>query len=74
MLLKHLMNCLLSAYGIQRSMSRAGTPTGNGAMEAINGWVKVALMTDFHITGKKPVDEEGDDYIHFFNQEFQLIL
>ena len=30
-------NELLPAYNIERSMSRAGTPTDNGAMEAING-------------------------------------
>jgi len=62
-------NELLPSYGIQRSMSRAGTPTDNGAMEAINGWVKAELMTDFHITGEKPINEEVDDYIRFFNQE-----
>ena len=30
-------NELLPMYGITRSMSRAGTPTDNAAMEAING-------------------------------------
>ena len=43
-------NELLPAYNIIRSMSRAGTPTDNGAMEAINGWIKSELFTDFHIT------------------------
>lgn len=56
-------------YGITRSMSRAGTPTDNAAMEAINGWIKAELFMDFHITGAKPVEEEIDEYIHFFNKE-----
>lgn len=62
-------NELLPSFGIIRSMSRAGTPTDNGAMESINGWIKTELMTDFHVTGEKPVEEEIDDYIRFFNEE-----
>ena len=62
-------NELLPSLGIIRSMSRAGTPTDNGAMESINGWIKTELMTDFHVTGEKPVEEEIDDYIRFFNEE-----
>ena len=33
-------NELLPLYNIVHSMSRAGTPTDNAAMEAINGWIK----------------------------------
>jgi len=33
-------NELLPMYNITHSMSRAGTPTDNAAMEAINGWIK----------------------------------
>ena len=62
-------NELLPMYGIIRSMSRAGTPTDNGAMEAINGWIKTELTTDFHVTGEKSIKEEVDDYIKFFNEE-----
>ena len=62
-------NELLPMYRIKRSMSRAGTPTDNGAMEAINGWIKAELFTDFHITGEKPVVQEIDEYIQFFNEE-----
>lgn len=51
-------NEMLPAYNIIRSMSRAGTPTDNGAMEAINGWMKAEIFTDFHITGNKNVKEE----------------
>ena len=62
-------NELLPMYGITRSKSRAGTPTDNAAMEAINGWVKTEMFTDFHVTGERPIEEEVDDYIAFFNEE-----
>lgn len=62
-------NELLPMYGITRSMSRAGTPTDNAAMESINGWIKAELFTDFHVTGEKSVKEEIDDYILFFNEQ-----
>ena len=61
-------NELLPMYGITRSMSRAGTPTDNAAMEAINGWIKAEMFMDFHITGDRPVLEEVDEYIVFFNE------
>lgn len=62
-------NEILPAYNIKRSMSRAGTPTDNGAMEAVNGWIKAELFTDMHVTGERPVKEEISDYIKFFNEE-----
>lgn len=62
-------NELLPEYSIVHSMSRAGTPTDNGAMEAINGWIKDELFNDFHLTGKNTVFEEIDNYVHFFNHE-----
>ena len=62
-------NELLPAHNIVRSMSRAGTPTDNAAMESINGWIKTELFTDFHITGEKSVADEIADYIKFFNEE-----
>ena len=62
-------NELLPMYGITRSMSRAGTPTDNAAMEAINGWIKAELFMDLHVTGEKTVQAEIDDYILFFNEQ-----
>lgn len=62
-------NDLLPMYGITHSMSRAGTPTDNAAMEAINGWIKAELFTDFHVTGERPVETEVDEYIGFFNEQ-----
>lgn len=60
-------NELLPMY-VTRSMSRAGTPTDNAAMESINGWIKAELFMDMHITGEKSVAEEVHEYIRFFNE------
>ena len=62
-------NELLPMYGIVHSMSGAGTPTDNAAMESINGWIKAEILTDLHVTGERPVEMEIDDYIRFFNEE-----
>ena len=62
-------NELLPMYNIIRSMSRAGTPTDNAAMEAINGWVKAELFTDLHITSADDVPGQVAEYIRFFNEE-----
>lgn len=62
-------NELLPLYNITHSMSRAGTPTDNGAMEAINGWVKIELFIDFHIKESDDVFSTIEKYIDFFNNE-----
>ena len=62
-------NELLPMYHIDHSMSRAGTPTDNAAMEAINGWIKAELFMDLHVTGERPVEQEIDEYITFFNEQ-----
>jgi len=36
-------------------MSKPGTPTENGAMEAINGWIKEELFLDFNINSSNDV-------------------
>ncbi len=54
---------------ITRSMSRAGTPTDNGAMESINGWVKDELYLDFKINDSDNVEESIREYVDFFNNE-----
>ncbi len=61
-------NKLLPTY-IERSMSRAGTPTDNGAMEAINGWIKAELFVDLHVTQDGDTRQEIADYIQFFNEQ-----
>lgn len=62
-------NELLPTYNIIRSMSRAGTPTDNGAMEAINSWIKAEIFTDFHIQDNENIQEKLSEYIKFFNEE-----
>lgn len=62
-------NELLPMYNVVRSMSRAGTPRDNAAMEAIIGWIKAELFMDFHVTGDGCVDQEVDDYILFYNEQ-----
>ena len=62
-------NELLPQYHITHSMSRAGTPTDNGAMESINGWSKVELFVDFDIAHCGDVPTFVERYIRFFNEE-----
>ena len=50
-------------------MSRAGTPTDNAAMEAINGWIKAEMFSDFHISSNETVVSDIAKYIVFFNEE-----
>jgi len=57
-------NELLTNYNITRTMSRAGTPTDNGAMEAINGWLKEELFLDFNIKAADDATKAINDYIH----------
>ena len=62
-------NELLPLYNITRSMSRAGTPTDNAAMEAINGWVKDELFIDFKISDSDDPVKTVEEYIVFFNEK-----
>ena len=62
-------NDILKLNHMAHSMSRAGTPMDNAAMEAINGWLKAELFTDFHVTGKASVELEIEEYIKFFNEK-----
>lgn len=62
-------NELLPLYHITHSMSRSGTPTDNGAMEAINGWIKTEIFTDLHLTDNEMIEQEIADYIRFYNEE-----
>ena len=62
-------NELLPAVDIERSMSRAGTPTDNVTMEAINGWGKDDLYIDFSINDSEDVPASVGDYVALFNEE-----
>lgn len=57
----------LNNYNIIHSMSKPGKPTENGAMEAINGWIKEELFIDFKIKSSDNVYQQIDDYIFYFN-------
>ena len=59
----------LPLYNIIHSMSRAGKPTDNGAMEAINGWLKEELFIDLDINNQEDIPTQIEQYIHFFNYE-----
>lgn len=59
----------LPLYNIIHSMSKPGTPTENGAMEAINGWIKEELFIDFNINNSNDIYKSIEDYIHYFNYE-----
>lgn len=62
-------NELLPLYHIIHSMSRAGTPTDNAAMEAINGWIKAEIFNDLHITSNENIERDVAEYIVFFNEQ-----
>lgn len=62
-------NDLLPMYNITHSMSRVGTPTNNAAMEAINGWIKAELFTDFHVTDTNSIEQDISNYVVFFNEQ-----
>ena len=62
-------NELLPMYNITHSMSHAGTPTDNAAMEAINGWVKAEQFMGLHVTGAEMIEQEIADYVTFFNEQ-----
>ena len=62
-------NNLLNEFNVQRSMSRAGTPTDNPKMESINGWIKDEIMNDWNIDSYNSFDEFINAYIYYYNNE-----
>ena len=62
-------NKLLKDYNIQRSMSRAGTPTDNPVNESLNGWIKEELIIDFNLKQSKDVPKLIEEYIYYYNNE-----
>ena len=59
----------LHIYNIIHSTSKPGSPTENGAMEAINGWIKEELFIDFKINDSNDIFKSIEDYIYYFNNE-----
>jgi len=62
-------NKLLENYNIERSMSRAGTPTDNPINESLNGWIKEELIIDFDLKHCKDVEKLIEKYIYYYNSE-----
>jgi len=63
-------NDLIKEENIIRSMSRAGTPTDNPVNEALNGWIKEELITDFDIEGCRNRPDlllRLSQYQHYYN-------
>ena len=54
-------------YNILRSMSKAGTPTDNAIIEALNGWIKAELRLDFGLETAEDVPKLLDEYVNYFN-------
>ncbi len=59
----------LHLYNIIHSVSKPGTPTENGAMESINGWIKEELFIDFKLNISDNIHKSIEEYIHYFNYE-----
>lgn len=62
-------NKLIENYNIQRSMSRAGTPTDNAKIEAVNGWIKEELYKDFKVHKVENIFKTIKEYIRYYNHE-----
>lgn len=62
-------NSLLNDFNIQRSMSRAGTPTDNPVNESLNGWIKEELFIDFDLKHSNDVPSLIKLYIDYYNNE-----
>ena len=62
-------NNLLTEFNIQRSMSRAGTPTDNPVNESLNGWIKEELFIDFDLKHSSDVPNLIKLYIDYYNNE-----
>ena len=62
-------NNLLNNFNIQRSMSRAGTPTDNPVNESLNGWIKEELFIDFDLKHSDDVPNLIRLYIDYYNYE-----
>ena len=62
-------NQALIHSNIIRSMSRAGTPTDNPVIEAMNGWIKAQIKCDYKINEYDSIHDFLKKYIHYYNYE-----
>ena len=56
-------------YNIIRSMSRAGKPTDNPIIEAVNGWIKAEIYSERWHKQYNTAKEMIDAYVVYFNNE-----
>lgn len=56
-------------YPIERSMSRAGTPTDNPVIESVNGWLKQEMRMDFNLKKCNDLQLFLDDFVHYYNHQ-----
>lgn len=56
-------------YNINRSMSRAGTPTDNPVIESLNGWYKAAIKVDIDKNLFQDVEEYISHVVDYVNNE-----
>ena len=52
---------------ISQSMSRAGTPTDNPVIEAINGWIKQEMILDFGLPHADDLQTFLNDFVQYYN-------
>lgn len=56
-------------YNIIRSMSRAGTPTDNPIIEAINGWIKAEIYSEGWYKKFDTAEEMISAYVDYYNHD-----
>ena len=56
-------------YNIIRSMSRAGTPTDNPVIEAVNGWIKAEIYSEGWHQRYDTAEEMISAYVAYYNNE-----
>ncbi len=67
-------NELIKDTNIVRSMSRAGKPTDNPVNEALNGWIKEEIISDFNLNVSRhmPLEDFEDiicKYVKYYNMK-----
>lgn len=63
----HHYNQLAKELGLVHSMSRAGTPTDNPMDEALNGWIKDEIYTDFGFYRSENPEKCLRDFTRYWN-------
>ena len=59
----------LKDYNIKRLMSRAGTPTDNPIIEALNGLIKEEMAVDFNLYKTDDIHKTVKKFMKYYNNE-----